>query len=480
MPSTIVRRYILSLACLPAVAVPVPSYAGPIPTGSGPEWASLAPVPTVGGPGVGGVEGMSVALLGDKIVAALGYDNSIPGDTATTRIYSIASNTWLPNGANAPGASSEGAGTSHANLFYNLGGLTAGPGSPARADLWSYDLVSNAWTVLASMSQARAGLGVAVVGDSIYAIGGRTGTAAAPLAVSGTISPMQILGDVFFQADGTWLITHSEILTFTGTMSGLAIDTLSIVVDPYTGNGTVTGDFAFSGTIGTLTGTATLHVTGTVTNWSLSGNWNITAAAGGLAGSTGTGAWMLGWGAFGSYTGSVTLSSSPSSSTGPCSGGELSSVERYDVDTNTWSTVASLPGARSDLAAATVGGKIYVFGGCTSNPSTFLDDVDVYDPETDTWSTAPANMPTPRAGMYAVARKGGTVYVIGGEVGLAPGLSTNESYKVSTDTWTTGLLPMPTPRAEAGAVGTGGGIYILGGSQPAGGLSTSANEVFKP
>ena len=30
---------------------------------------------------------------------------------------------------------------------------------------------------------------------------------------------------------------------------------------------------------------------------------------------------------------------------------------------------------------------------------------------TNTWSAAPTDMPTARAGMYAVAAKGGTVYV---------------------------------------------------------------------
>jgi len=337
MSSMMVRRSILPIACLIAAVALIPGYAGPTPSGPGPAWATLAPVPSVGGPGVGGVEGMSVAQVGDKIVAALGFDRAA-GDSSTTRIYSIASNAWLPNGADAPGPSSEGAGTSHANLFYNVGGRFIG----ARADLWSYDLVSNTWTALASMNQGRAGLGVAVVGDSIFAIGGRTATG------------------------------------------------------------------------------------------------------------------------------------------GPCTGGPLSSVERYDVDTNTWSIVASLPSARSDLAAATVGGKIYVFGGCDASGA-FLSDVDVYDPETDTWSTAPTDMPTARAGMYAVGRKGGTIYVIGGWDGVAAsGLTTNESYKVSTDTWTTGLLAMPTPRAETGAVGTNGGIYIVGGSQPAFGASVDVNEVFKP
>ena len=103
-----------------------------------------------------------------------------------------------------------------------------------------------------------------------------------------------------------------------------------------------------------------------------------------------------------------------------------------------------------------------------------------YDPITDTWSTAPTDMPTARAAFYAVAKKGGTVYVIGGWDGVGPGLSTNEAYKVASDKWTSGLLPMPTPRGEAGAVGHGGRIYILGGAQPAFGASVDANEAFKP
>src|SRR5436190_18148637 len=75
MSSKIVRRYFLPIVCVFTSAALAPSYAGPSPSGSGPAWASLAPVPSVGGPGVGGVEGMSVAQLGDKIVAALGFDN---------------------------------------------------------------------------------------------------------------------------------------------------------------------------------------------------------------------------------------------------------------------------------------------------------------------------------------------------------------------------------------------------------------------
>jgi hypothetical protein len=108
-------------------------------------------------------------------------------------------------------------------------------------------------------------------------------------------------------------------------------------------------------------------------------------------------------------------------------------VERFDIPTQTWSTVASLPNARSDLAAMSHGGKIYVVGGCVREADgsiTFLDDVDVYNPRTNTWSTAPADMPTARAAMYGVGWKGGRIFVIGGWAGGGP-LDTNEFFRSS-------------------------------------------------
>lgn len=299
-------------------------------------WATLASIPT--SPLGTGVEGPSVASVGNQIIVALGYDNGF-GDTAVTRIYDIASDTWFM-GSPAPGTSSEGAGIAHAGLFYNVGGRGA-----AFTALWSYSPAADLWTALSPMPTGRSALAVAVVGNAIYAIGGRTGTG------------------------------------------------------------------------------------------------------------------------------------------GPNSPGKLDVVERYDIATDTWTTVAPLLSPRSDLAAATVGGKIYVFGGFDAADN-LLPDVDVYDPTTDTWSLAPADLPTPRAGLYAVATKGGSVYVIGGWDGIFPFNpvvgSTVEAYKVSRDTWTVGLPPMPTPRGEAGAADHGGKIYIIGGAQPGFGASVAPNEVFKP
>lgn len=313
---------LLAVCAIAAVLVALPAAAQKPGT-----WTALAPVPHRGV----GVEGMSVGVVGNKIIAALGYDF---GDTARTRIYDIDTNTWSM-GANAPGASSEGAGAVHGGLFYAAGGRQFG----ARRDLWVYDIETDQWSSRASMNQGRAGLALVAVGNALYAIGGRRGTS-------------------------------------------------------------------------------------------------------------------------------------------PCSGGALSSVERYDIDRDEWTFVAPMPFALSDRAAAVVGGKIYVFGGC-SGFFTLVADVDVYDPVTDTWSTAPADLSAPRATFYTVATKGNEIYVIGGWDGVQPGLHTNEVYNPVKDTWRT-APPMPTRRAEAGAVSHGGRIYVLGGAQPHSGASVAANEVFKP
>lgn len=125
-------------------------------------WEVLAPVPTVGI----GVEGMSVAVLGNTIVAALGHEF---GDKPTTRLYDIDTDTWS-FGANAPGASSEGAGVANGGLFYNVGGRGAGATA-----LWTYDPSTDSWNnSLSQMPTPRQGLAACVVGDAIYAIGGRT------------------------------------------------------------------------------------------------------------------------------------------------------------------------------------------------------------------------------------------------------------------------------------------------------------------
>ena len=157
----------------------------------------------------------------------------------------------------------------------------------------------------------------------------------------------------------------------------------------------------------------------------------------------------------------------------PCSGGPyVSTVERYDIDTDTWTTVAHLPSARSDLAAVAHGGKIYVFGGCAG---AVTDEVDMYDPQTNTWTTGLTPMPTPRASL-AAGHSGQSVYLIGGWNGAT--LDVNEVYNISGNSWSTNA-PMPTARLKAGTHSHGGRIYVVGGAT-AFGVPSGASEMFKP
>ena len=156
-------------------------------------------------------------------------------------------------------------------------------------------------------------------------------------------------------------------------------------------------------------------------------------------------------------------------------------VEKYDIKNGVWTTVASLPGGRSDLAAAAVGGKIYIFGGYDG--TNLLSSVLRYNPSTNTWNAGYAPAPTLRGSFYGVEVKGNTVYVIGGWDNVYPFGDvgkTVEAYKVSQNTWTTGLAPMITGRAETGAACHGGKIYVIGGGQPGFGNPITPCEVYKP
>ncbi len=151
----------------------------------------------------------------------------------------------------------------------------------------------------------------------------------------------------------------------------------------------------------------------------------------------------------------------------------LDSALRYDIDTNTWSSIASMSDGRALFSAAAVGGKIYVFGGCIPS-GTLTDDVDVYDVATNTWSDAPADMLFPRYD-HAVSRVGDRVYIIGGEV-LPVGdiTGTTHVYDAVNDTWAV-ETDMGVPRGGHSAYSHAGGIIVPGGQ-----TWTTANEFFKP
>jgi len=196
------------------------------------------------------------------------------------------------------------------------------------------------------------------------------------------------------------------------------------------------------------------------------------------------------------------------------SGGNTSTVDVYNPQTNTWSSAAPLPIATNHNAAAVAAGKLYAFGG-TSNraflynlqsnswsdvapmrfqhantaavgvisdkiyvaggngPNMNQTELEVYDPAANTW-TQLASMSVPRN-----HTAGGVInskfYVVGGRPGDAPA-SALEVYDPQTNTWTR-LANMPTGRSGIGAGVVNGELYVFGGEQP---RLFSEVEVYNP
>ncbi|MBX3301178.1 MAG: hypothetical protein KF693_03080 [Nitrospira sp.] len=104
----------------------------------------------------------------------------------------------------------------------------------------------------------------------------------------------------------------------------------------------------------------------------------------------------------------------------------LAVTERYDPATDRWVRVADLPTARSGITAAVVAGSIYVIGG-EGAAGTFNEN-EAYDPVGDTWQRM-APMPTARHGLGSAVIQG-RIYVISG--GPTPGGSFSDLNEVLT------------------------------------------------
>ena len=83
--------------------------------------------------------------------------------------------------------------------------------------------------------------------------------------------------------------------------------------------------------------------------------------------------------------------------------GVVNHLTVYDPATDRWQTLAPMANLREHLAAAAVGGQLYVAGGRRNG--VLSDALERYDPATDRWQTL-ARMPTARGGNGAVVVPG--------------------------------------------------------------------------
>ncbi|HSD26463.1 MAG TPA: kelch repeat-containing protein [Vicinamibacteria bacterium] len=152
--------------------------------------------------------------------------------------------------------------------------------------------------------------------------------------------------------------------------------------------------------------------------------------------------------------------------------GPIGATQEYDPATNSWQLRAPMPTARSAGLAAAIGSRIYVVGGA---PDTAGRVLEAYEPEGDRWIPS-TPMPTPRNHL-AGGVIGGRLHVVGGRPPAT--LSVHEVFDPANGSWTT-AAPLPTGRSGHGAAVVRDCLYVFGGEgNPAGSTGVfDQNEVY--
>lgn len=160
----------------------------------------------------------------------------------------------------------------------------------------------------------------------------------------------------------------------------------------------------------------------------------------------------------------------------------------YTPSTNTWQTIAQVPGNSRALATAAKlsNGKVLLSGGCQGNILSLtlnsLTDVHVFDPSNNSWATGPA-LSTARTGHTATLLPDGRLALCGGASGDVLFPSVTKSV-VATDgvSWTS-LGSMNHERAFHYAALTEDGqrLFLYGGIESGGIAAIQAScEQFAP
>lgn len=147
-------------------------------------------------------------------------------------------------------------------------------------------------------------------------------------------------------------------------------------------------------------------------------------------------------------------------------------VARYDIVTNSWSTIPPLPVAVNHAAVAAAGGRcagqLYVYGGYTENGNLAgeVDALQRFDPRTGAWTRLPGSGVA--RGAATLAPVGCSLYAIGGATGGAA-QKLVQIYDIRRGTWRPGPS-LRVAREHLGSVAIGRRILVLGGRAGGGNL----------
>eukprot|EP00928_Gymnodinium_smaydae_P034906 TRINITY_DN24647_c0_g1_i1.p1 TRINITY_DN24647_c0_g1~~TRINITY_DN24647_c0_g1_i1.p1 ORF type:complete len:426 (-),score=87.30 TRINITY_DN24647_c0_g1_i1:14-1291(-) len=164
---------------------------------------------------------------------------------------------------------------------------------------------------------------------------------------------------------------------------------------------------------------------------------------------------------------------------GEAAGSALSSVERFDSGTGSWSTCPPLQIARSGCAAVAMDGSIYALGGCGVEGED-LNSVERLRPSSRCWEHV-ASMHDSRDELAAAAASG-QLFVVGGshlDWPVRHVINTVESFapdRADGAEWVQ-LPPLSRERCAAAAVAVAGSIIALGGCDEEGAALDTAEAL---
>uniref|UniRef100_A0A8C6KS77 Kelch like family member 4 n=1 Tax=Nothobranchius furzeri TaxID=105023 RepID=A0A8C6KS77_NOTFU len=147
-------------------------------------------------------------------------------------------------------------------------------------------------------------------------------------------------------------------------------------------------------------------------------------------------------------------------------------IEKYDLRTNTWVQVGVMNGRRLQFGVAVIDNKLYVVGGRDGLKTSNM--VECYNPLTKVWSTMPP-MSTHRHGL-GIAVLEGPMYAVGGHDGWSY-LNTVERWDPQARQWNY-VASMSTPRSTMGVTALNGKLFAVGGRD--GSSCLRSMECFDP
>ncbi|MCX6303729.1 MAG: choice-of-anchor J domain-containing protein [Bacteroidetes bacterium] len=140
---------------------------------------------------------------------------------------------------------------------------------------------------------------------------------------------------------------------------------------------------------------------------------------------------------------------------------------KYNVNTATWTTIASLPAKRIVMASTIVGNYAYVIGG--SDGVAYFNTVYRYDILLDTWTTMTSTLPKTLAWGKAVSYGSNYIYLAGGVDAYTAGNIVPDVYlyDITLDTWTPATF-MPGGKFGGAFARTGNKLAYVAGADAVG------------